>query len=160
MEADRRVGAAGDAEGEQWRRRDGQDPGQQTAARGDDQPGHGRDGDELAAIAPQLVERLQVHADEGHLAGEHDGDRHDAGQRRHPGADPQREGEDVDRVARSLRVDGEALGDEERVAEDALRRRDHLGHVGHAVVRAQPDAIAERADTVAVVRTERPAQDH
>ena len=138
----------------------GQDPGQQAAARGDDQPGHRRDGDELAAIAPQLVERLQVDADERHLAGEHDRDRDDAGQRRHPGADPQREGEDVDRVARSLRVDGEALGDEERVAEDALRRRDHLGYIGCAVVRAQPDAVAEHPDTIAVVRTERPTQHH
>ena len=72
--------------------------------------------------------------------------------------DPQRERDDVDGVARTLRLDREALGDEQRRAEDAPGAGDHRGNVARAVLGPDPDAGAEHADATVVLVCERRGQ--
>ena len=112
-------------------------------------------GSSARRVQPNSRDAIEVVGQSGDLAGHDDGDRDQTGDRDHRRRDPQRERDDVDGVARPLRLDREALGDEQRGAEDVPGAGDDRGNVVPCRARSGPGCgrRTRRCDRRTRVRT-------
>ena len=153
-----RIGAAGNADGQQGRRRDRPEHGDERAADCDQQHSWPACQHTLGARDAERAQRRLIDAHLRELTGQHDPDRDDPGESGHSGEDPQSQRQHVDRV---LRPDGShgLRTDSTRRPEDPPGCCGDARHVRGTMARSDEHDDAEVADAVDVRAVERRGQD-
>ena len=155
VDADVGIRTARDAGREQGGQADRGHHREQRAPRSNQQSQRRRGRDPLDAGNADGAQRRAVDVEQCDLAVENEPDRDRAGDRDHGGDDPEREREDVDRVARAFGLDRQALGVDDRLAEHLSGGADDLRDVVRVARRAHPQRCAEHTDLTVVLVRER-----